>query len=129
MILVTGGAGFIGSAIVAGLNSRGIDDILIVDILGRDEKWKNLRNLRFADYLEADDFYTRLTPTSNDFRFEAIFHLGACSSTTESDCSLSCAEQLRVQQAAGEFRDPAGDPIHLCLQRGDLWRRGAGIRR
>ena len=46
MIIVTGGAGFVGSAIVAGLNARGIDDILIVDMLGSDEKWKNLRKLR-----------------------------------------------------------------------------------
>ena len=55
MIIVTGGAGFIGSAIVAALNARNIDDILIVDILGSDQKWKNLRKLRFADYIEADD--------------------------------------------------------------------------
>ena len=41
---------------MAGLNARGIDDILIVDMLGSDEKWKNLRKLRFADYLEIDDF-------------------------------------------------------------------------
>ena len=49
MILVTGGAGFIGSGVVAQLNARGIEDILIVDILGKDQRWKNLRNLRYAD--------------------------------------------------------------------------------
>jgi ADP-L-glycero-D-manno-heptose 6-epimerase len=108
MILVTGGAGFIGSAIVAGLNSRGIDDILIVDILGRDDKWKNLRNLRFADYLEADDCYPRLTPTSNDFRFEAIFHLGACSSTTESDCSYLATNNFECSKRLVSFAAPRG---------------------
>jgi len=87
MIIVTGGAGFIGSAIVAELNSRGIDDIVIVDILGSDEKWKNLRPLRFADYVEADDFLEMLTAGKIDWPIEVIFHLGACSDTTEQDAS------------------------------------------
>ena len=50
MIIITGGAGFIGSAIAAALNKRGVFDILIVDQLGQDEKWKNLRRLRYAVY-------------------------------------------------------------------------------
>jgi len=87
MIIVTGGAGFIGSAIVAQLNSRGIDDIVIVDILASDEKWKNLRPLRFADYVEADDFLEMLTAGRIDWPIEVIFHMGACSDTTERDAS------------------------------------------
>ena len=87
MIIVTGGAGFIGSAIVAGLNARGIDDILIVDVLGSDEKWKNLRNLRFVDYVEIDHFLEMLAVGEVTWPVETIFHLGACSSTTETDCS------------------------------------------
>ena len=87
MILVTGGAGFIGSAIVAELNARGIDDILIVDILGHDERWKNLRNLRYADYMEADDFSEMVSDSDLEIDLEAIIHMGACSSTTETDCS------------------------------------------
>ena len=87
MIIVTGGAGFIGSAIVAGLNSRGVDDIVIVDILGSDEKWKNLRRLRFADYVEADDFLEMLTAGKIDWPVEVIFHMGACSDTTEQNAS------------------------------------------
>ncbi len=87
MIIVTGGAGFIGSAIVAGLNNRGIDDIVIVDILGSDQKWKNLRRLRFADYVEADDFLEMLTAGKIDWPIEVIFHMGACSDTTEQDAS------------------------------------------
>ncbi len=51
MIIVTGGAGFIGSAIIAALNKRHISDILVVDELGTDQKWKNLRNLSFTDYI------------------------------------------------------------------------------
>lgn len=86
MIIVTGGAGFIGSAIIAGLNARGINDILVVDQLSSDERWRNLRNLSFADYVEKDDFLqmvvTRKLPPT-----ETVFHLGACSSTTETNAS------------------------------------------
>ena len=87
MILVTGGAGFIGSAIVAELNARGVEDILIVDILGKDQRWKNLRNLRYADYLEADDFAEMVSDADLDINLDAIIHMGACSDTTEADCS------------------------------------------
>lgn len=87
MIIVTGGAGFIGSAIVAALNQRGIEDILIVDELGNDEKWKNLRTLRFADYLELDDFSDTVTNSDEPWQVEAVFHMGACSDTTETDAT------------------------------------------
>jgi ADP-L-glycero-D-manno-heptose 6-epimerase len=87
MIIVTGGAGFIGSAIVAALNGRGVDDILIVDILAKDEKWKNLRRLKYADYVEADEFFDMLTSGEVDWPVETVFHMGACSDTTETDCS------------------------------------------
>ena len=88
MIIVTGGAGFIGSAIVAALNARGNDDILIVDVLGSDQKWKNLRKLRFADYIEADDFFEMLAADEINRPVEAIFHMGACSDTTETNCTF-----------------------------------------
>ncbi|MCI0498245.1 MAG: ADP-glyceromanno-heptose 6-epimerase [Planctomycetales bacterium] len=87
MILVTGGAGFIGSAIVAELNARGVDDIFIVDILGKDQRWKNLRHLRYADYMEADDFSEMVADAELEMEIEAIIHMGACSDTTETDCS------------------------------------------
>lgn len=88
MIIVTGGAGFIGSGIVAELNKRGIKDILVVDRLGSDQRWKNLINLRFADYLDKDDFIDMVAEDVLPFSTEAVFHLGACSSTTETDVSF-----------------------------------------
>jgi ADP-L-glycero-D-manno-heptose 6-epimerase len=87
MIIITGGAGFIGSALAAQLNARGADDILIVDLLGTNERWKNLRRLRFVDYMEADDFAQALDSDQIEWDVEAILHLGACSDTTETDAS------------------------------------------
>ena len=87
MIIVTGGAGFIGSALIAALNNRNITDILVVDQLGCDQRWKNLRNLSFADYVEKDDFLEMVIDDQFDNSIEAVFHLGACSDTTETNAS------------------------------------------
>lgn len=85
---MTGGAGFIGSALIWALNRRGITDIVATDILGQDEKWKNLVPLRFGDYLEAGVFRRRIQESASAFgKFSAVFHLGACSATTERDAS------------------------------------------
>jgi len=87
MIIVTGGAGFIGSALIAGLNKKNITDILVVDRLGKDLKWKNLQNLSFADYVEKDDFLELVIEEKLDSPVDAVFHLGACSDTTETNAS------------------------------------------
>ena len=87
MIIVTGGAGFIGSAIIAELNKRQITDILVVDQLGTDQRWKNLRNLSFADYVEKDDFLEMIIDDKLDSSIDAVLHLGACSDTTETNAS------------------------------------------
>lgn len=85
MIIVTGGAGFIGSAFVWKLNQEGIDDILIVDRLGTKDKWKNLVNLRFADFMHKDDFLVQVCADRLAVKPTVIIHMGACSSTTERD--------------------------------------------
>ena len=87
MIIITGGAGFIGSALIAELNARQVTDILVVDQLGTDGKWKNLRGLSFADYVEKTDFLEMVVASKLDSPVEAVFHLGACSDTTEQDAS------------------------------------------
>lgn len=86
-IVVTGGAGLIGSAVVWSLNRRGLTDVLVVDRLDTSDKWKHLVPLRFADYLDADDFRNALADAKNFGNVRTIFHLGACSTTTESDAA------------------------------------------
>ena len=83
-IVVTGAAGFIGSNLVKGLNARGIDDIIAVDDLRQGDKFRNLADLRIADYIDVDDFYGRFADGAFG-KIDAVFHEGACSDTMELD--------------------------------------------
>jgi ADP-L-glycero-D-manno-heptose 6-epimerase len=85
MIIVTGGAGFIGSNIVQGLNARGITDILVVDDLTDGRKCLNLSDAHIRDYLDKDDLLARVQSGQSLGQVEAVFHQGACSATTEWD--------------------------------------------
>ena len=86
-VLVTGGAGFIGSALVWELNRRGSERIVVCDRLDTTTKWQHLRPLAFEDYVEADDLFDRLR-TGALGRFNLVLHMGACSSTTERDAAF-----------------------------------------
>lgn len=81
-IIVTGGAGFIGSCIVRDLNDKGREDIVIVDDIGLTDKWMNMRNKKYLRYVHKADFIESLSKCDE---IEAIIHMGACSSTTEKD--------------------------------------------
>jgi ADP-L-glycero-D-manno-heptose 6-epimerase len=95
MIVVTGGAGFIGSAFVGKLNSEGIDDIIIVDELGESDKWKNCVKRQYADYFHKDDFLEMILTEKLPFNVRALVHMGACSSTTERDADYLMENNFR----------------------------------
>lgn len=103
MIVVTGGAGFIGSAIVWQLNQRGITDIIIVDHLASSEKWKNLVGLTYDNYYDRLDFITRLEQGLFGTAIRAIIHLGACSATTESNSDYLMENNFRYTQRLGAW--------------------------
>ena len=86
-IIITGGAGFIGSAIVWAFNRKNFDDILIVDELGKTEKWQNLVNLKFADFIHKDDFISQIEMGQFD-NIDGIIHMGACTDTTQKDADF-----------------------------------------
>lgn len=83
MLIVTGGAGFIGSNVVHGLNQQGRDDIIVVDDLTRGEKALNLADCTIADYYDKDEFLRIIRDGGGFGRIEGVLHQGACSSTTE----------------------------------------------
>ncbi|NLW31805.1 MAG: ADP-glyceromanno-heptose 6-epimerase [Fibrobacter sp.] len=104
MIIVTGGAGFIGSAIVKELNSRGIDDILVIDRLGDGEKWRNLVGLRFIDFMDKELFISELeTGKMDSMKIDGIFHLGACSSTTEKNADYLIENNFHYSVRIGRW--------------------------
>ncbi len=86
MILVTGAAGFIGSALINELNNRGYDNIIACDKLGNDDRFLNLIGLKFEDYLDSADLLKIINEDKNLLNLSCIFHLGACAVTTETDC-------------------------------------------
>jgi len=101
-IIVTGGAGFIGRNLVAGLTERGVDDIIVVDDLGSTEKWRNLVGLRYEDYLDKDTFRSLIRENRLD-GVRAILHMGACSATTEQDASFLADNNYQVTRELCEW--------------------------
>src|SRR5687767_6720608 len=96
LIVVTGAAGFIGRNVVAELNARGHDHLLLVDHLGSDEKWKNLIGLRYENIIHPETYLKALPPA------DAIIHLGANSSTTEKNADHLLINNYHYTRALAE---------------------------
>ena len=108
MIVVTGGAGFIGSALVWALNQRGQENIIIVDNLNTTEKWKNLRALKYVDYYSREDFLDLIKHRGLPWMLSAILHMGACSATTESDSSYLMKNNYEFTKILSEYAIASG---------------------
>ena len=106
MLILTGGAGFIGTNMLMKLNQIGEDNILIVDDINTSMKWKNLVGKKFRDYLHKDDLWEWLEGNPQT-RIDSVIHLGACSSTTENDFDYLIQNNVRYSQKLWE----------LCLER------------
>jgi len=103
MIVVTGGAGFIGSAFIWKLNSQGIEDILVVDALDTTDKWKNLVNRRFENYIDHIEFLERVKTDSLPPDITAIVHMGACSATTERNADYLMRNNYQYARCLAEW--------------------------
>jgi len=105
--IVTGGAGFIGSCLIAKLNSEGINDIIVVDRIGKSDSWKNLSGKKINDYLDIDvlpEYLKRKKPG-------LILHMGACSATTETDTSYLMENNYRYTRMLAEYS--AANKVHF----------------
>ena len=98
MIIVTGGAGFIGSNLVAALNARGRKDVVLCDYLGVDDKWRNIARRQIADIVAPEALFSYIRNHADGGAWgavEAVFHMGANSSTTETDVDLIVSQNFK----------------------------------
>ncbi len=102
MIVVTGGAGFIGSAVVWRLNKLSEDKIIIVDELGNEDKWKNLVALNFSDFINKNEFINKIKE-GVEFDIDSIIHMGANSSTTEGDADYLLSNNYEYTKTLAEY--------------------------
>lgn len=117
MIILTGGAGFIGSHLLKKLNEQGEKNILLVDHLSSSSKWKNLLGTHFNSYESKEDFLKKLENKKN---IKAIFHLGACSSTTEENLDYLLKNNTEYSKILFSYATKK-NPFYLCFFRFRLW--------
>ena len=124
MLVVTGGAGFIGSALVAALNARGRDDILIVDDFGDGPKWKNLRGKRFLDVVAPETFAHDLTAGVYGGKIEGLLHIGAITDTSYPDMDQFYVRNVRYTRALAQWAT-ANDVRFVCASSASVYGDGA----
>ena len=108
--VITGGAGFIGSALLWKLNEEGMSDILVVDLPEHPEKRKNLTHRRYADYMDAEEFKDRLLAGKLS-KIDGIVHMGACSSTTEMDVDYLRRNNTEYTKSLAQWSLKKGTPF------------------
>ena len=114
IIVITGAAGFIGSALAWKLNQMGRTNLLLVDELGLGAKWKNLVPLAYMDYADKDAFLAAVLDGSMDaWDIEAVLHLGACSSTTETDVGFLARNNFEYSKTLAEWCLNRAKPIRF----------------
>lgn len=101
LIVITGGAGFIGSNVIRHLNDRGATNIIVVDELGSSEKWKNLLGKQFVDIIDKNIFFAWLK--NRESEIQAFIHLGACTSTVETDANYLLENNYRFSVNLAEY--------------------------
>lgn len=101
IIVITGGAGFIGSGVLRHLNDHGLKNLVIIDNLGTDDKWKNLVGKAFKDIITIEDCFKWLEGRESDI--QAFIHLGACSSTVEKDAGFLLENNYRYSVKLAEY--------------------------
>ena len=114
MILLKGGAGFIGSVFLEKLNRKGHKNIIVVDNIASSDKWKNLLNKNFTKYVNKDEFINYIDENSLQNRIEAIFHFGACSSTTEKNVDYLIHNNLNYSIQLCELALEYEIPFHYA---------------
>jgi ADP-L-glycero-D-manno-heptose 6-epimerase len=111
MHVVTGGAGFIGSNLVRELNSRGVDDVMVVDDLSDGDRFRNLEGALISDYMDVSELRDRVEAGRLDAQVEAVYHQGACADTMETDGRYMMENNFAYSKALLEWAIPREVPF------------------